>query len=74
MQIEHVIPQALGGSDDTDNLVGSCKTCNRRKGTKDYAAFITSELETARRVLNTLELRYHELHCSKDPDDDEITP
>lgn len=29
--VEHVIPKSAGGSDDLDNLVLSCKSCNSRK-------------------------------------------
>ena len=57
MQIEHIIPQAQGGTDDTENLVGSCKDCNRRKGTKNYNTFVTEELAKARRIVKTLEKR-----------------
>lgn len=31
---DHVIPRSLGGSDDMDNLVAACRSCNSRKGTK----------------------------------------
>lgn len=30
--IDHVIPLALGGKDDLDNLVLACRNCNRDKG------------------------------------------
>ncbi|HEU4410866.1 MAG TPA: HNH endonuclease signature motif containing protein [Polyangiaceae bacterium] len=35
LEIDHVRPQAAGGSDDIENLVYACTTCNRFKG--DYA-------------------------------------
>jgi hypothetical protein len=31
--IDHVRPQAFGGTDDPDNLVDACQPCNSRKGT-----------------------------------------
>jgi 5-methylcytosine-specific restriction endonuclease McrA len=32
--IDHVIPMALGGSDDLENLVLSCSRCNEAKGAR----------------------------------------
>jgi len=32
LEVDHVVPVASGGSDDTDNLVTSCFDCNRGKG------------------------------------------
>ena len=29
--VDHVIPKNLGGTDDEDNLVAMCRTCNGRK-------------------------------------------
>lgn len=34
-EIDHVIPESLGGSGDADNLVLACRTCNRKKGARD---------------------------------------
>ena len=34
MEVDHVVPVAEGGTDDTGNLVASCKSCNRSKGAK----------------------------------------
>lgn len=36
LEMDHFHPQAAGGSDEIDNLVYSCTTCNRFKG--DYAS------------------------------------
>lgn len=33
-EVDHVHPVARGGSDDHENLVCSCRTCNRSKGSK----------------------------------------
>ncbi len=32
--LEHVWPQAQGGTDDVDNLAVACARCNREKGTR----------------------------------------
>ena len=31
LEVDHVYPQALGGTDDLDNLVTACYVCNRGK-------------------------------------------
>jgi hypothetical protein len=31
LEVDHLIPRSLGGSDDQANLVAACVTCNRRK-------------------------------------------
>jgi hypothetical protein len=36
LEIEHIIPQARGGSSEEDNLWLSCRLCNGYKGTKTY--------------------------------------
>lgn len=32
IEIDHVIPRSLGGSDDDANLVAACSDCNQGKG------------------------------------------
>ncbi len=32
LEVDHIYPVALGGSDDLDNLQALCAPCNRRKG------------------------------------------
>lgn len=32
LTIDHVVPRSAGGSDDLDNLVPACRTCNSIKG------------------------------------------
>ena len=34
LEIDHIIPQARGGSDDEDNLWLACRMCNNFKGTQ----------------------------------------
>jgi len=32
LTVDHVVPRCQGGSDDPDNLVVACRSCNSRKG------------------------------------------
>ena len=32
LHVDHVVPVAIGGSDDLENLVTACPSCNRGKG------------------------------------------
>ncbi|HIE29301.1 TPA: HNH endonuclease [Candidatus Poribacteria bacterium] len=46
LEVEHIIPTALGGTDDEENLWLSCPACNRYKGAKVKAR----DPETGRKV------------------------
>lgn len=39
LEIDHVIPFSKGGSDELDNLVTSCRKCNRQKKDKTLNEF-----------------------------------
>ncbi len=38
--VDHVIPRADGGTDELNNLVLACQTCNLKRGRKPYEAFL----------------------------------
>jgi 5-methylcytosine-specific restriction endonuclease McrA len=42
MHIEHIIPEAAGGSSEPDNLWLACAVCNNYKGTHTHALDPTS--------------------------------
>ena len=44
LEMDHVHPEVFGGPSTPDNLVLACRSCNRRKATKD--------VETFKRVVN----------------------
>lgn len=39
MQVDHVVPIHLGGTNDFDNLLPSCRSCNRYKSTLTLEKF-----------------------------------
>jgi 5-methylcytosine-specific restriction endonuclease McrA len=41
--LDHVIPQALGGTDEMENLVLCCSSCNSRKGVRRVQQFAKVE-------------------------------
>lgn len=43
--VEHMLPRALGGSDDAMNLVAACVNCNLQKGDRTAVEFLTAELD-----------------------------
>lgn len=36
LEIDHVVPEKLGGQPTADNLVAACRSCNRTKSTKSW--------------------------------------
>lgn len=41
-QSDHIVPRAMGGSDDRRNRQLTCGRCNRRKGARDPMEFARS--------------------------------
>lgn len=44
VEADHIIAVSNGGTDDVDNLVGSCKRCNVKKSNKEVV--VTTWLST----------------------------
>ena len=40
--VDHVVPKAMGGGDELDNLVAACASCNQRKGSKSQGLFLAT--------------------------------
>ena len=38
--VDHVISRKRGGGDNLENLEPICKSCNSRKGSKEYSVFL----------------------------------
>jgi hypothetical protein len=51
LQIEHIVPKAIGGSNRVSNLTLACGPCNMRKGARSIEAFLVSKPALLRRIL-----------------------
>lgn len=50
-QVEHIHPQAKGGSNSITNLALSCEKCNTKKGTKDIKDFLKEDPSRLEKIL-----------------------
>ena len=41
LSVDHLVPHKLGGSDDGENMVWACRSCNSSKGAADAIEWIT---------------------------------
>ena len=57
MQVDHIHPQYLGGSDEMGNLNPACRMCNRRKGTFTLDKFRDQLQRQADGVMKTFQGR-----------------
>lgn len=46
MQVDHVHPITLGGTDDESNLVAACRSCNAKKNNKPLEVFLNGLSES----------------------------
>lgn len=46
LDIDHIIPQSLGGHDRCDNLVTACRSCNRRAKNNPSAKPLTDHIKS----------------------------
>jgi len=51
LQVEHIHPRAMGGSNRVSNLTIACQPCNRRKGSQPVEVFLNGKPDTLKRVL-----------------------
>lgn len=57
MQVDHIHAQYLGGTDDMDNLLPSCRACNFRKGTLTIDQFRQQIKEQCDTLCRTFQAR-----------------
>jgi hypothetical protein len=51
LEVEHVVPRSMGGSDRVSNLVIACHPCNQAKGNRDIKDFLSGKPDILKRVL-----------------------
>lgn len=54
LEIEHVTPKSLGGSDRVSNLAIACRPCNQAKGNQNIKDFLSFKPDVLNRVLAQL--------------------
>ncbi|AOW99758.1 HNH endonuclease [Moorena producens PAL-8-15-08-1] len=52
LEIEHIKPKSLGGSDRVSNLAIACHDCNQAKGNQEIKQFLSGKPDVLRRILS----------------------
>lgn len=50
LQVEHIQPKALGGSNRVSNLTLACQPCNQKKGAKPIAEFLKAKPDLLKKI------------------------
>jgi len=58
LEIDHIVPVSKNGTNEQENLLTSCKTCNRGKGARDLK---TSSPDRVRKNAGDIKERYDQL-------------
>ncbi len=51
LEIEHIHPKSLGGSNRVSNLTLACVPCNQKKGNKDVVVFLAKSPDRLKKIL-----------------------
>jgi 5-methylcytosine-specific restriction endonuclease McrA len=51
LEVEHIVPRAMGGTNRVSNLTLACHTCNQRKGAQPIADFLKSKPQRLKAIL-----------------------
>lgn len=43
LELDHVVPESAGGPSNADNIVLSCRRCNRSRGTRPADSFVPNQ-------------------------------
>ena len=52
LEIDHIHPRSLGGSDRVSNLALACRPCNQKKGNRPVEAFLAKKPDLLEKVLS----------------------
>ena len=52
LEIDHIHPKSLGGSDRVSNLTLSCRACNRKKGNRPVEEFLLKKPNLLKKILS----------------------
>ena len=52
LEIDHIHPRSLGGSDRVSNLTLSCRACNQKKGNRPVEEFLAKRPDVLKRILS----------------------
>ncbi|NEP28080.1 RNA-guided endonuclease IscB [Moorena sp. SIO3I6] len=52
LEIEHIKPKSLGGSDRVNNLAIACHDCNQTKGNQEIEQFLSGKPDILKRILS----------------------
>ena len=44
--LDHFVPMSKGGTDERDNLIPACKSCNSSKGNKSFLVWLATKPRT----------------------------
>jgi 5-methylcytosine-specific restriction endonuclease McrA len=50
LEIEHIVPKSVGGSNKISNLTIACRICNERKGSQSIEVFLAKQPELLQRI------------------------
>lgn len=53
MQVDHMYPQRLGGSDNMENLMPSCRRCNHYKRANPLETYRSMLMDVKHKILDT---------------------
>ena len=63
LSVDHLIPRLKGGSDEADNLISACRTCNSSKGAKDMLEWMASNARFPALLLLRRYMKLVSRHC-----------
>jgi hypothetical protein len=53
LEIDHILPKRLGGTDCVDNLTIVCRSCNEKKGANTLQVFLKDQPEKVEKILDS---------------------